>query len=206
MNFEILGTGGFAVELAGLVESSGGDVHGFYGPQIGRVSERKYLGTDADVLQKVGVIVLVAVGDPIRRRCLVDFLWGRGIELGIFVHPSAHIDETVVVGSGSIVYPGVIVHRGCVVGPSTLLNSNVSLGHDTTIAGLSNLNPGVSVGGNCSLGSGVTLGIGSSVRDGISINDDVTVGAGSTVVTDLSEKGVYVGCPARRLEDRCDRG
>ena len=37
------------------------------------------------------------------------------------------------------------------------------------------------------------------VKNNVTITDDVTVGAGAAVVKDITEAGVYVGVPARRM-------
>jgi len=37
------------------------------------------------------------------------------------------------------------------------------------------------------------------VIDKVSITDDVVIGAGSIVIKDITDAGVYVGCPARRI-------
>jgi acetyltransferase-like isoleucine patch superfamily enzyme len=44
------------------------------------------------------------------------------------------------------------------------------------------------------------IGACSTIIEGIKITAGCVVGAGATVVRDLTEPGVYVGSPARRLE------
>jgi UDP-perosamine 4-acetyltransferase len=44
------------------------------------------------------------------------------------------------------------------------------------------------------------IGAGATVIEGRRIESGCLIGAGATVINDLSEAGVYVGCPARRIK------
>ncbi len=48
----------------------------------------------------------------------------------------------------------------------------------------------------------VFAGTGSTIIDKCSVCDDVTLGAGAVVVDAITESGVYVGAPARRIPDK----
>jgi maltose O-acetyltransferase len=48
----------------------------------------------------------------------------------------------------------------------------------------------------------VWLGAGAKVMDGVSIGSDVVVGAGAVVTTDLPDRVVAVGVPARVVRTR----
>lgn len=54
--------------------------------------------------------------------------------------------------------------------------------------------------GTVTVGANSLLGVGVAVRPGVTIGDDCTVGVGAAVVNDLTEPGVYVGVPARRMK------
>lgn len=66
---------------------------------------------------------------------------------------------------------------------------------------------GTQIGENVRVGSKAWIGTGARVVDGIDISpcgdnvvDNVIVGAGACVVEDITEAGVYVGAPARRVK------
>ena len=57
-----------------------------------------------------------------------------------------------------------------------------------------------SLAGGVTLGRRCWVGIGACIIEGIKIADDVVIGAGAAVVEDITEPGVYVGVPARRIK------
>jgi acetyltransferase-like isoleucine patch superfamily enzyme len=56
------------------------------------------------------------------------------------------------------------------------------------------------INGDCRIGDGVLIGSGAVVLQGKSICDGATVGACSVVTHHITEPGVYVGVPARKVE------
>jgi len=52
------------------------------------------------------------------------------------------------------------------------------------------------------IGSGVWMGAGAKVMDGVTIGDDAIIGAGAVVRTDVAERTVAVGIPARVVGTR----
>lgn len=49
------------------------------------------------------------------------------------------------------------------------------------------------------IGNRVQIGAGAIILPGVTICDDVLIGAGSVVTKDISEKGIYAGCPAKKI-------
>jgi UDP-3-O-[3-hydroxymyristoyl] glucosamine N-acyltransferase len=72
--------------------------------------------------------------------------------------------------------------------------------HDCVIGDFAHISPSAALAGNVKVGEETHIGIGSSIRNNISVCADVTVGAGAAVVKDITEKGTYVGVPARRIK------
>ena len=50
------------------------------------------------------------------------------------------------------------------------------------------------------IGDGVWIGVGSCIRNNIAICADCMVGAGAVVTKSITEKGTYVGLPAKRIK------
>jgi UDP-N-acetylbacillosamine N-acetyltransferase len=107
---------------------------------------------------------------------------GATIQPGTFVAHHAHIGPMAVVGRGAIINTAAVVEHDCIIGNFTHISVNAT------------------VAGRCRIGNLVFLGAGATVIDGVRITDGVTIGAGSTVIDDIDKPGVYVGCPARRIE------
>jgi len=198
----IIGTGGFAIELAGLLKSVGIIVTGFIGPKpIGKLPE-KWLGDD-NVMKALGEKskVLIAIGKPKIRSKLANKIEQYKLQQQIFIHPSSYISPEASIAAGSIIYPNVTVHSGVVLEKNVLINSNVTVGHETKVGQFVNIGPGASIGGCCNIGNEVFIGIGTSIIENIIISNHVIIGAGATVVDDIPSIGTYVGVPAKKIEN-----
>ncbi len=57
-------------------------------------------------------------------------------------------------------------------------------------------------GGKVIIGKHVIVGTGSSIMPGVKIGDGASVGSMSLVNKSLSEWGIYIGIPCRRIKDR----
>lgn len=194
----IVGTGGFAIELADIIIAGGGTVAGFIGP---REIAEPWLGED-DVLASAvpGAQVLIAVGAPELRAKLMAKAEAAGRTLAVFISPKAFVAASATIGAGSMIYPNATVHARITLGAGVLVNSNASIGHETRVGDCVNVGPGVALGGRCTIGAGSYLGIGCSTLEGLTLAPGTIVGAGAAVLRDTSKSGTYVGVPARRLD------
>ena len=57
---------------------------------------------------------------------------------------------------------------------------------------------GAHVAGTVNIGDRTWIGAGATVKNNIDICDGCMIGAGAVVVSDIIEKGVYMGVPAKR--------
>jgi UDP-3-O-[3-hydroxymyristoyl] glucosamine N-acyltransferase len=60
--------------------------------------------------------------------------------------------------------------------------------------------PGSIVSGNVTLGNKVYLGTNSCIREKINICDNVTIGLITGVVKDITQSGVWVGSPIKKIK------
>ena len=102
------------------------------------------------------------------------------VEDGCFIAKGVHIGPQVRIGFGSIVNTRAVVEHNC------------SIGNYCHIA------PNTTLCGNVVLGDNVFIGAGSTIKNNISICSGAIVGMGATVVSDITERGIYIGCPAKR--------
>ena len=58
----------------------------------------------------------------------------------------------------------------------------------------------VKIDGRVSLGDRCFVSAGAVIIDKVTICDDVIIGAGTIVIKDITEKGTYVGNPARKIK------
>jgi len=193
----ILGTSGFAVELAGLLRDSEISVRGCIGPVAPGNDQLAYLGGDECLHNWIHLPMLVAIGQPELRRTLCERVFAANGKVGSFVHRAAYVSPEANIGEGVIVYPHATVHAAVVLDRGVLVNSNATIGHETSIGAFSTIGPGVSLGGRVQIGQNVYVGIGASTVEEITIADSTIIGAGAVVINNCDRSGTYVGVPAR---------
>ena len=151
----ILGTGGFAVELAGLLRDVGINVRGCVGPEAPlEASALVHLGGDEVIAEWVGLPMVVAMGEPQLRSCFFDLIAEKGGRVAGFIHPSSYTSSAASIAEGVIVYPNATIHAGVTLGRGVLVNSNSTIGHETFVGAFVNIGPGVSLGGKAHIGDG----------------------------------------------------
>lgn len=143
--------------------------------------------------------VVVAVGDPIARKKIVESL-PKETTYATIIHPTVVKSEWVNIGEGSIITAGVILTCNIDLGKHTHLNLNSTIGHDCKAGDYFTTAPAVNISGNCSIGNCVYIGTNVSIREKVSICDNVVIGMGSVVLKNIAEAGVFVGSPLRKLE------
>ncbi|MBD5397986.1 acetyltransferase [bacterium] len=100
---------------------------------------------------------------------------------GTFIAHNAHIGPLVKVGNGCII------------------NTHCVLDHEVTVGNFSHISVNATLCGKVKIGSNVFVGAGVVIKDGVKVCDDVIIGAGAVVVKDINENGIYVGCPAKKI-------
>lgn len=114
-----------------------------------------------------------------------------------FIHSSSYVDPSSIIGDGVVLLPGCIIDKGCVLLDNVLLNAGVVIAHDSKVKEHSFLGPGVNIAGFSVIGSKCFLGIGSIILNNLSISDSVIVAAGALVNKSITERGTYIGVPAK---------
>tara|TARA_B100000315_G_C14444393_1_gene526141 strand:- start:40 stop:672 length:633 start_codon:yes stop_codon:yes gene_type:complete len=162
--------------------------------------EVKYSWEDFQAVYNEGVpYAAIAVGDNKERNNLYRKLIGIGFTVKTLIHPSALIDDSVTMGTGSTICMGVIigplvtVGDNCIIYTGTIIDHEVALDDDCFIA------PGVCIAGRVKINSGAFLGIGSRIKEKVSIGRDSVIGAGAVVINDIPPNHVVAGVPAKEL-------
>ena len=141
--------------------------------------------------------VVIGVGAPAVKRILLD-QW-PGVRFATIRAEHSHLARSASIAQGTVLAPLAAVMAGTTIGAHVLVNTAASVSHDCTVGDFSTISPGARVGGKCIIGRGVFIGIGATVKDGVRIGEGAVVGAGAVVLSDIDEREVVVGVPARRL-------
>jgi UDP-perosamine 4-acetyltransferase len=166
-----------------------------------------YLGTDSELAaldvgpQKLNaVLALGQVGLGKLRYELWARLHSATLSFPLIISPNAIVNEGVAGGEGGVVMDGVVINSGTTIGRGVIANTNSTIEHDVVLADWVHIAPGATICGGVTVGRFSMIGAGATVIEGMNIAADCIVGAGATVVHDLTEPGVYVGSPARRIK------
>lgn len=146
--------------------------------------------------------VHVAVGNNAHRVKEVDFwvkAWGAD-HLASVIHPHATVSPCATVEAGCFVAAGAIMAPGSHTGLACIINHGAVVDHDVQIGAFCHVAPNATLGGGVVVGQRVMIGAGVVVLPDVYIGDDVVIGAGAVVRSSITEPGIYVGVPARKLK------
>jgi UDP-3-O-[3-hydroxymyristoyl] glucosamine N-acyltransferase LpxD len=92
-------------------------------------------------------------------------------------------NETTTIGSNTCIAHGTLIGHGCKVGDFVHFAN------------------GVKLGGSVEIDDYNFIGSGAIISPGVKLlSKDIIIGSGATVVESITEEGVYVGTPAKRLK------
>jgi sugar O-acyltransferase (sialic acid O-acetyltransferase NeuD family) len=162
------------------------------------------LATDQDLerlaRENCGFLVTIGqIGSPALRMKAFSSLEKLGVFLPRIISPRAYVSAHSQIGEGTIVMHGATLNAAASVGVNCILNTHSIVEHDAQIADHCHISTGVVINGECRVGAHTFIGSNSVLAHGVSIAADVVVGAGSVVHRDITEAGVYVGNPCRRI-------
>ena len=164
----------------------------------------KVIGCDDDLeeLSKTYNYALITVGQiksaKIRVR-LFNLLISLGFELPPIIASSAYVSSHATIGHGSIIMHQAMINANADIGVNCIINTKALIEHDSTVGNHchvstnSVLNGDVKIGDECFVGSGTTF------VNGLTTSNNVFIGINSVVNKKLSEPGIYVGNPIRKI-------
>jgi sugar O-acyltransferase (sialic acid O-acetyltransferase NeuD family) len=155
------------------------------------------LGSITDLARVVHDTLIVAIGDNHTRQALFNQLQHQGKCFVTAKHPAAVIAPDVSIGPGVVICAGVVVNPGSMIGANVILNTGCTVDHHNHISAHAHVGPGAHLGGEVQVGTGALIGIGATVLPRCRIGSWSLVGAGAVVHTDVPDRAVVVGVPAR---------
>lgn len=140
--------------------------------------------------------LILAVGDNDQR---TELFKEYGEYCGTVIHQSVIIEPEVTYGKGNQILGMVLINVLSTIGDNNIINTKSLIEHECQIGNNNHISVGSVLCGKVKIGNNCFIGAGSTIKDRVSITDNVTIGAGSTVINDITEAGVYVGCPVRMI-------
>lgn len=124
---------------------------------------------------------------------------GLGGKFATIISPLAHVSTHARIGRGTVVLHHALVNAGARVGSNVIINSQALIEHDAVVGAHCHIATGAIVNGGVTIGDGVLIGSHATVKQGVSIVSDTIIGAHTYVHQDIEKSGVYVGVPARPI-------
>lgn len=209
----ILGAGGHAKVLLSLAQILGLSIHGICAPELRdqRVSEWrgcKVLGGDEalEALDPGAVGLVNGIGQLVgssSRRKVYERLAAKGFRFPALIHPTAWVDQTVIVHDGSQIMAGAIIQADTVIGSNSIINTKASIDHDCCVGAHVHIAPGATLCGNVSIGDRAFIACNAAIVQGINVGEGAVVGAGSVLVKNLDAHNIMFGsrAPSRFVPD-----
>ena len=155
-----------------------------------------------DWLKEQSLNVVIAIGNPLARKIVMERLDGSQNEYPVLLHPNAIVSSRAHIGYGVVVCAGSVVNVGATLEDHSFVNPSCTIGHDGTIGSYCMLLPGVNAAGHVRLEECVSVGTGAAIIQGITIGARAVIGAGAVVVRDLPADCTAVGSPAKPIKFR----
>ena len=124
-----------------------------------------------------------------------------GYRIGTWIS-SAAISYSEDIAEGSLIMPGVLIGPTTRIGVCNIIASRVCISHDSVIGDFNFISSSVVFGGFSNVQTHSFIGLNATIKDGVTIKDFSLIGLASNVLKSTETKGVYVGNPARKLENR----
>jgi sugar O-acyltransferase (sialic acid O-acetyltransferase NeuD family) len=203
----LVGGGGHCRSCIDVIETTAYEIAGIIDNETkgNKLLDYDIIGNDSDLpaLAKKKYLFLVTVGqikDANLRVRLFEKIKQVNGKLATVVASTAIISKHSLIGEGTIVMHQALINTSAKVGNNCILNTKSLIEHNCTIGNHTHISTAAIINGDCVIGNGVFIGSNSVIAHGVQIADDVVIGSGSVVIKNISEKGIYGGNPAKRID------
>lgn len=202
----LIGGGGHCKSVIEAAESSGRTIRGVFDipSAVGsKILGYDVIGTDDDITLYVNdcefVVTLGNIKDPHKRILLHNLVEKQGGKFATIIASTAQVSTHAAVGDGTVVLHHATINAGAKVGKGCIINSCSNVEHDVEIGDYCHISTGTMINGDAKIGRATFVGSGATVGNGVSIKENSVVGMGAAVCSDITESGIYVGIPAKKI-------
>lgn len=195
----IYGASGHGKVIASCLIDAHQDIHGFFddGISSSMFFEKKCFGKyDAHVATDTKLVI--AIGDNAIRSKVAQKVRHS---YGTVIHPTAQVDQSVLIDEGTVVFHGAILQVSTQVGKHCIINTGASIDHDCLISDFVHIAPQVTLCGNIQVGKNTLIGANTVILPNLKIGENVIIGAGSVVTKDVPDNVVIAGNPAQIIRE-----
>jgi sugar O-acyltransferase (sialic acid O-acetyltransferase NeuD family) len=135
------------------------------------------------------------------RESVYNDIKNKGYHLISYISSKATLFDNAV-GDNCFILENNTLQPFTTIGNNVVLWSGNHIGHHGEIKDHVTFTSHVVMSGHCVIGENSFLGVNATIRDGLHIAKGTLVGMASAITKDTDEWGVYMGNPAKKLEDK----
>jgi sugar O-acyltransferase (sialic acid O-acetyltransferase NeuD family) len=141
-----------------------------------------------------------AIGDPVIREKWLDMMQAKDVPMPPVIHPTAAVSGSAKLGDGVFIGPNAVVNARTVIGRGAIVNSGAIVEHDCTLDSFCHVASGCALSGGAHVGARSMIGAGAVIIPRVRIGADCTLAAGAVAISDVPDKAMAMGVPARVVE------
>lgn len=196
----LYGASGHARVIVSILRAMGQDVSAIFDDDLAKkdLTHIPVIGR-YDPNHEPAAPLIISIGYNAIRRKVAEKIQHR---FNTAIHPTATVDESVVVGEGTVIMHGAIVQAGTSLGKHVIVNTGATVDHDCQLGDFVHVAPGVTLCGSVRVGEGTLIGAGSVVAPNLTVGANCAIAAGSVVITSIPDGTTVCGNPARTIRSR----
>lgn len=203
MRIALIGGGGHASDVLGVIESLGLDA------EVGLVADMKVdpgrfarRGVEQwGLISELGTLgvthYVMGIGYSQPRRKVQARLEPFSMTPLTLIHPRAWVHPSASIGAGTVILAGAIVSALAAIGDHCVIHHNSIVGHDAQLQDFVTVLPGASVSGDTLLEEACVIGSRAVVIEKRIVGPGAVVGAGAVISKDVPADVIATGVPAQ---------
>lgn len=136
------------------------------------------------------------------RQNVYEKLKTLGCKFASYISPMAYVSRNARLGENVFVFEENVIQSGVTIGANSVLWSGNHIGHQTQVGSHVFFSSHVVVSGFCTIEDNCYFGVNSTIVDHIKVSHATLVGAASLILKETECNSVYVGSPAKKIEDK----
>ena len=205
----IFGAGGWGRVIFDVAYRMGFSIIGFLDQNPNSWNQiifgKKVLGNESILFSNTLSIqsLAIAIGDNNRRKKISIELQQRSkqLELLNLIDPFTMVSTFSSMGVGVMILPGATIQAGSNIGNGAILNNACSIGHGSDVGNFCHISHGAHLGGEVRIGEGTLVGLNATILPRVKIGSWSVIGAGAVVTSDIPDRVVAIGVPARVVRE-----
>lgn len=189
----IIGTGGMAREVAGIIEFDHPYNNLFFfndlDQSVDLLWDRYIIYHSYEELkihfQQYGNQFICCIANPLLRQRITEKIEKIGGVAANAISYRSDISHFCKIDKGVVIQPGCVVASDTIISKGVFMNAHAIVGHDSIIEPFVTLGPGSKVLGNVTVGEHSYIGTNSVIMPGVKIGKKVRIGVGKIITNDV---------------------